>query len=520
MLLPTLTAAIYAALDKPHIVFVLADDYGWNDVGYHQNAVSSGNPSGENTTNGFIATPAIDAICKQGVKLENYYVQPLCSPTRGTIMTGRYPSHTGVGPEVIRPSFPYGMPSDETFLPELLREAGYDTHMIGKWHLGLCDERYTPTFRGFNSFLGYLLGAEDYFAHTREYNGANGLDFRNGSAPNVFPTALKTASGQYSTEIFSRAAVDLIANHDTDIPLFLYLPFQAVHEPHQAPEEYIEPYNTTIPHNTSNGKSRLIKAGMVSAMDSAVHNVTEALKDAGMWESTVFIFSTDNGGPVPVSSNYPLRGGKSTNWEGGVRGVAFIKGTDNDLAPLPSGVTSMELMHTTDWLPTLVRGVAKGNTTQCKPLDGFNQWNTLRSNVTTERTTIVHNMPAAGEGFSGGAIRVGKHKMLVNGMQTEGGAKQSPPPEMAPHAGDVVPEAVSYGGVDIWVFDVLSDPTESHNLANDTALVASLKVVYDTYQTSAVADLNNSNEEDPTADPELREDKTWGPFVNSTKCKF
>jgi arylsulfatase A-like enzyme len=130
---PSLMAS--SAATHPHIVFILADDYGYNDVGYNQNAVSSANPAGQptaNATDGLISTPHIDMLSAQGVRLENYYVQPLCSPTRSTIMTGRYASHTGVGPDVILPSSPYAVPRAEAFLPEHLRRAGYATHMVGK----------------------------------------------------------------------------------------------------------------------------------------------------------------------------------------------------------------------------------------------------------------------------------------------------------------------------------------------------------------------------------------------------
>jgi arylsulfatase A-like enzyme len=101
---------------RPHVLLVVADDYGWNDVGYHQNQISSANPQGLQTTNVALKTPTLDRLADEGKKLEMYYVQPLCSPTRGTILTGRYPSHTGIGPSVIRPSHPYGMPGNETLL--------------------------------------------------------------------------------------------------------------------------------------------------------------------------------------------------------------------------------------------------------------------------------------------------------------------------------------------------------------------------------------------------------------------
>lgn len=120
----------------PHILFILVDDYGWNDIGFHQNATSSANPDGLPTTSTLLRTPHLDALAAEGVRLEAYYVQPVCSPTRGAIQTGRYPSHTGIGPGVIPPAAPYGMPKEEVFLSEVLRGAGYATAAIGKWHLG------------------------------------------------------------------------------------------------------------------------------------------------------------------------------------------------------------------------------------------------------------------------------------------------------------------------------------------------------------------------------------------------
>ena len=519
-------ASLSVAAELPHVVLVLADDYGWNDVGYHQNKPSSAQPKGGTTTNGYIATPNIDQLCSEGVKLENYYVQPLCSPTRGTVMSGRYPSHTGIGPAVIKPEMPYGMPGDETLLPELMKASGYSTHMIGKWHLGLCDERYTPTFRGFDTYTGYLLGCEDYFNHTRAYasklseDTGPALDLRNGTTPNVFPEALKTKRGVYSTELFAEEAIRLIHAHSPkqdEVPFFLYFPLQAVHEPLEAPESAIQPYENIIPHTTSAGSGRLKKAGMVSVMDQAVGNITNALKDTGMWDSTVFIFSTDNGGPITASNNYPLRGHKATNWEGGIRGVAFVRGTNNNLAPLPKGVTSMDLMHSTDWLPTIVSGLVKGSTKPCKPLDGYNQWSVLMGHQNTNRTSVMHNVPVTG---LEGAIRVGDFKLLYNGMQTAGDMPQTPPPEMKNHPGDVIPPAVTIDGTSVWIFNVIEDATESKNIASNTTLYNYLKSVYLDYQKTAVPDLSLSHQFDPTADPALRVDKTWGPFPNSTMCNF
>eukprot|EP01060_Flectonema_neradi_P006604 TRINITY_DN1446_c5_g1_i1.p1 TRINITY_DN1446_c5_g1~~TRINITY_DN1446_c5_g1_i1.p1 ORF type:complete len:572 (+),score=118.17 TRINITY_DN1446_c5_g1_i1:72-1718(+) len=508
----------------PHIVFFLIDDYGWNDVGYHQNKVSSANPTGRVTTNGYIKTPNIDELCEQSVKLENYYVQPLCSPTRGTILTGRYPCHTGIGPNVINVQKPYGMPADEVFLPQLLKEAGYATHMIGKWHLGLCDARYTPTYRGFETYTGYLLGDEDYFNHTHVDHNTPYLDLRQGHEENILPPPLTNKTGIYSAHLFTSAAQSLITSHqqnNPDKPFFLYLPFQSVHAPDQAPESYIEPYNNIIPHDTIHGQTRLVKAGMISAMDEAIGNITKTLKTEGMFDNTVIIFSTDNGGPIDDDNNYPLRGHKMTNWEGGVRGTAFIKGTETNLAPLPKNTTSMELMHSTDWLPTFVEGLAKGSTSSCKPLDGFNQWDVF-SGSKTNRTSVVHNVPPKCAGFNGGAVRVGEYKLLIQGMQSDPNTPQTPPPEMAPSPNDTIPSAVMYNNTQVWVFNVIEDPTESINLAaTNKTLFNELLDFYLAVQETAVRDLAAIfPDNDPASDPQRRPDHAWGPFINSTECTY
>eukprot|EP00729_Bicosta_minor_P011319 gene11319-17659_t len=138
----------------PNIVFVLADDYGFNDISYH--ARINGNDTN------IIETPNMDALAATGVKLENYYVQAVCSPTRAAIMTGRYSTHTGIHVPLVD-SAPGVLPNEETLIPQLLKEAGYATAMVGKWHLGFRTWTHTPIERGFDTFFGYYAGSTDYF---------------------------------------------------------------------------------------------------------------------------------------------------------------------------------------------------------------------------------------------------------------------------------------------------------------------------------------------------------------------
>lgn len=379
---------------RPHIVFILADDLGFNDVGFHGSSQ--------------IPTPNIDALAYSGVILNNYYVAPICTPSRSALMTGKHPVHTGMQHSVLYGAEPRGLPLSETLLPEYLKKSGYTTRIVGKWHLGSWKLEYTPTFRGFDSHLGYWTGHQDYNDHTAMEAPGWGLDMRRDTQ------VAWDLHGEYSTDVFTKEAVNLIANHNQSQPLFLYLAHAAVHSgnpynPLAAPDDFISKFNFIEDYN------RRKFAGMLTKLDESVGKVVRALAKAKMLENSVIIFSTDNGGPAAgfnlnAASNWPLRGVKNTLWEGGVRGAGLIW---SPLIDRPKRVSG-RMMHITDWLPTILAIV--GDTSSPPNLDGFNVWPSISSDAESPRTEILHNIDDI---YGNAALTIDNWKIL-NGTTYNG----------------------------------------------------------------------------------------------------
>ncbi|HVV01060.1 MAG TPA: arylsulfatase [Verrucomicrobiae bacterium] len=430
------------AAPKPDIVFILADDLGFYDVGWRGSEIK---------------TPNLDALCARGAKLENFYVQPVCSPTRSSLMTGRYPMRYGMQVGVIRPWADYGMPLNERTLAQALREAGYTTAICGKWHLGSFDKAYWPNARGFDHWYGHLVGALDYFTHMRDGK----LDwYRDG--------VLNHDEG-YSTDLLALEACKLILNQPKDKPLFLYVPFNAVHGPVEAPDKYKEMYPQFK-------RQRQTYAADATAMDAGVGKIVAAVDEAGRRANTLFIFASDNGGERPgrVSSNGPLRAGKHTLYEGGVHACAFAT-WDGHIKP---GISVEALSHIVDWYPTLIT-LAGGSLKQPLPLDGKDIWPCLTRGAKSPHSDILINSTP----FNG-AIRAGDWKLVINGQMND----YIGPDKVEEH--DRLKAAGKWSD-QIELFDLSKDLGEKNNLANSRPdEVRKLRKRYERYASQAVPPKN------------------------------
>ncbi|MDP1798490.1 MAG: sulfatase-like hydrolase/transferase [Planctomycetaceae bacterium] len=323
-------------MKKPNIVLIVADDLGYGDLGIH---------GGKD-----IPTPHIDAIAKAGVRATSGYVSgPYCSPTRAGLLTGRYQQRFGheFNPGGGGGGDAIGLSLDEVTLPTRLKAAGYVTGMVGKWHLGNSPQ-FHPQQRGFDEFYGFLGGAHPYFP-----GGNAAAPILRGTEPVDAPA--------YLTDAFAVEAKGFIDRHK-DRTFFLYLPFNAVHNPQHAKAEHLEQFKHIA------DERRRTYAGMLTAMDEAIGQVMAKLKTHGLEENTLVFFISDNGGPpVNGSTNTPLNGQKATTWEGGVRVPFFVKWP----AKIKAGAVYDQPIIQLDILPTAL-AAAGAPATGKAPLDGVN----------------------------------------------------------------------------------------------------------------------------------------------------
>ena len=408
LFLPSVVLAKEGAV-QPNIVFILADDFGYGDLGCM------------GCTD--IATPNIDRLATEGVKFTDFYANaPVCTPTRTGFMTGRWQQRCGLesafgytaeqarrvnGQWVNEPDIhALGLPLTETTIAERLKAAGYATGAFGKWHLGFKDE-FNPTKRGFDEYFGELLGHADYYKHAY-FDGTYAL--RDGLQP--------VKRDGYFTDLVNERAVKVIRDHQA-APFFLYVPHLAVHGPFQPPDA---PETPMVTKESMHHGSRAIYKAMVERIDLGVGMMLAELDKHGLTDNTLVVFSSDNGGER-YSRNLPLFHHKATVWEGGIRVPCLMRWP----AKVPKGKVTSQMAITMDLHATFLAAAgivvpplggsgtqapAKAGTTE-RPLDGINLLPLLTGDAESVERTFFWRIDRSNRQQR--AIRHGKWKYINDG---------------------------------------------------------------------------------------------------------
>lgn len=453
-------AALSGPTPLPHIILMLADDLGHYEVGYQ-------NPQA--------ISPNIDNLADDGIKLERHYVFHMCGPTRASMMSGRLPYHvTQRNGNDLNSTF--GVDLRMTFMPAKLKQAGYATSMVGKSHLGARSVAHLPINRGFDQHFGYLGGGEDHFTQISGEDPVVGplVDLWRDHGPAY------GENGTFSGYLYSNEAERVIKNHaattNGSTPLFMYLAWHLVHAPLEVPPQYLD-------SQCADNKQRQQYHGMVTVLDEGIGNVTRALRDAGMYDNSLIIFWSDNGGSVVTTgrsgNNYPLKGGKTNDFEGGVRVLAFISG--GFIPKHLRGSSNHAYMHGADWYATLC-GLAGVNPDDAvadaaiPPIDSIDQWSTIMiANATWEqgpRQEMVLSSGTRGSVSASGpdaAMIQGRYK-IVTGHQ--GGSGFWTGPVHPNSTGPANPERNStacgaFSCCDGCLYDIQSDPSEHVDLRTE-----------------------------------------------------
>lgn len=378
--------AITNAQEKPNILFILADDLGYGDL------------SCQGGTD--VQTPNIDRLFKVGVRFSSFYSNStVSSPTRSSLITGCYPDMVGV-PGVIRTyeNDNWGfLKPDAVTLPQMLKKAGYNTALVGKWHLGL-DSPNLPNEKGFDFFHGFLGDMMDnYWDHRR-----HGINYLRLNKTEIDPEG-------HASDIFSEWAAEYIRKEAGDhSPFFLYLAYNAPHFPIQPPDDWLEKVRN---REGNKDEKRLKNIALVEHLDFCIGNVIKALQESGQYDNTVIIFTSDNGGHLPSgASNGTLRGGKQDMYEGGIKVPACMVWQK----VIKPGTVSSRIGCTMDFYPTLcsIAGIDIEH-----PIDGTDMMPDLRAGQISDNGRTLFFVRREG-GVYGGlcyyAVRKGDFKLVQN----------------------------------------------------------------------------------------------------------
>jgi arylsulfatase A-like enzyme len=533
-----------AAYVSPNLVLLVLDDIGWGDVGFH---------------GGDFPTPNIDRSVRDGVELGRMYAMPECSPTRAAVMTGRYSFTTGMQHwTTLAPGSTAHVPSDTPMISENIKAYGYSTHAIGKWHLGASKWAHTPVGRGFDSYLGHLQGKTDYYNRTFQSCSAGLCFFKDNCeefdgktcvSPMVSPYGPNAAGLDWwrdetaSLERFGHYTVDDYMNEFrrvvrakavTQKPFFVYFAQQLLHVPIEVPPEpqYLEACRGVVGGYAQNNRTKL--CAMAARLDTTFAEIETTLRNAGEWDNTLLWVFSDNGGmtafddhyPASASCNWPLRGGKTTLYEGGVRVLSFVYGGWQGLPAAARGSVRTELTHAVDIHPTLLH-LASGARSGSRSFNGEDVWGTITGTAPTNRTELALNV-AINRDLSVGISNPFAHNARAANFTAVimwpwkiivGEAYVNPRPELNPRGGWFKRDGYTYEPAPseprtgAQLFDLNADPNERHNVANEHPVVVARLMERVAYWTSGTAGYRapQVNIPVPSANPRLH-NWTWAPF--------
>ncbi|MEJ7604756.1 MAG: sulfatase-like hydrolase/transferase [Bryobacteraceae bacterium] len=370
-------AAFVPAQRRPNVVVFLVDDMGYGDIGSY----------GVKDTK----TPHLDRLARDGVRLtDNYSNGPVCTPTRAALMTGRYQQRVGLEWALVPADAGKGLSITETSLATMLKREGYKTALFGKWHLG-AEPEFGPNAHGFDEFFGILSGNVDHYSHK----------YRSGFS-DLWENTKPVEQPGYLTDLIAERASAYVTRNVAN-PFFLYVAFNAVHWPFQAPGK---PNDVRTSATWVDG-TRRDYAQMVESVDSAVGHVLQAIDKSNLAKDTLIIFTDDNGGER-LSRNEPLFNHKQTLWEGGIRVPAIVRWTGQ----LPAGKVSAQATMTMDWTATIL-AAAGAKPTADRPLDGMDVLPILKGNQPMRERTFCWRVNRAERKQK--AVRQGKWKYVQDG---------------------------------------------------------------------------------------------------------
>jgi len=500
-----LARAVISTQQPQSVILILADDLGYNEMNWM------------NSSRG-IHTPVLDSLAKSGIILKNYYVGAICSPTRSSLMTGRYTTRLGTQSNVIYWDTPWGVPINETFMGQNFQQSGYDTAMFGKWHLGMFKPEYTPRQRGFEEHVGYYQGCGSAWTHIasccaegsdysdQEYvcsptakggpKDYRGFDWFRSAPGHNRSMPEPGANHSKSTDLIRDATLEYIdrktARGQTK-PFFLYLPFQNIHEPYTTQKRFFDLYSD----RSLFSEMEATIFGYISELDDAIGSIIEKLKSTRVYDNTLIVFSSDNGAPPAgatvdhprphagggagyIARNHPLRGWKGHIWEGGTRVPGFVSGGSALIPESARGTVNDKLYHVTDWLPTL-RGTLGLDTTGL-PSDGHDIWTSLTTKAPSPRTEMLYNVSPLCEGGQAGApkagIRHGDYKLLAWCFDVAGiGNATRTGPVKAPKSKVKQSDPGFAENDGLVLYDLANDPGETTNIRAEPTYHATVEAM-------------------------------------------